>query len=159
MSFMGPQTYECTISNDFVTSLFTSLPHFVAYYLSSVLALQINVEVGREILCKVISFIMLWSAKMLLTSKCLSPQCHYSAILPPTRKCTKLATSAQHTSIKVIWYKFPSCWAIATTPLFAPLIIHCLFEIAHTIRLTKTYSPIVSWSATWACVAYLWCKF
>ena len=46
----------------FVASLIASLLHFAAYCLLSVHTLHINVEGGREVLSRVISFTILWSA-------------------------------------------------------------------------------------------------
>ena len=80
---------------------------------------------------------------MLLTFKCPSRQCQSSTGLPPTRERMKLATFVLYTSVKVIWYKFSSSWAIAITSPFAPPTMHsfmwnCILNPFDKSLLTKS---------------------
>ena len=118
------------------------LLHFTAYHLPSVHASQTNVELQREVLPR------------FMPSPCFGMQKRFShpnvhvggakALLDHLpRKHTKLATSAPHTSMKVIWCEFPSCQTIATTSPFAPPTMHpfmsnCTFNPFNKSLLTET---------------------
>ena len=121
---IGPQTPKCTISKGFVASFSTSLPNFVGYCLPFMYASQTNIEVEQEFLHRFMLLIMLWNAKTFLTFKNFNQQYQSSIGLPPPRKHMKLFASAPHISVKVIWYKFPSCQVIATVLPFIPPTIH-----------------------------------
>ena len=157
MFLMGPQTPECTISKGFVACLSVLLPSFTAYCLPSVYALQNKYRGGR------ISFYLgLCPSPYFLVhihSSHSNDRVSYvkasSTGPPPAQECTKLAASVPYTTVKIIWYKVPSHWAI-TTMLQHTCI--CVQEIAPSTRSTKICSSKASWSATLAYETNMWCE-
>ena len=142
MVLLLPSRYRCPILSQIA-------------YLLYMHALQTNVEVGWEILPRFMPLTMFWSVKTLLTFKCLSRRCQSSTGPPLACECTKLAACTLHTSVKVIWYKLPSYWVIATTSPFAPSTMHlfmrnCTFNPFHKSLLTKSKSAcnLGTWSTS-----------
>ena len=117
-------------------------------------ASQTNVEVGREILPRVIFLNMFWSAKMLLISKCPSWWCQSSVGLP--------SQSWLHPLRIFVWRSFDIkfvCVELLQLRCcsYLPQCIN-LHEIAHSTCSTKIDSLRASWFPTWGHGVHLWCK-